>query len=88
MQQIRANDGNLPGGLSPKMVKAMSSDPKIMMILQDKKMQEMMTAIMTKGPDAIKKYMADPGNIIYHFILSHSTAGRHNLNIELCIMGL
>jgi hypothetical protein len=36
-----AKDGALPGGLPPEMMKAMSSDPEIMQMLRDPKMQVM-----------------------------------------------
>lgn len=63
LDQAVAKDGSLPGGLSKDMMKAMSSDPQIMEMLKDPKMQEIMFAVMQGGPDAIKKYMADPDTI-------------------------
>lgn len=61
MQEAIAKDGNLPGGLSPQILKALSSDPQIMRMLSDPKMQDMMKAVMTGGPNGIKKYLSDPG---------------------------
>lgn len=60
MQQAISNDGTLPGGLSPQVVKAMTSDPEIMRLLRDPKMQDVMKSVMTAGPDGIKKYLSDP----------------------------
>ena len=55
-------DGSLPGGMSKELMKALSSDKDIMRMLKDPKMQDIMKAVMTGGPEAIKKYMSDPGN--------------------------
>lgn len=72
LTEAKSADGNLPGGLSTDLVKALSSDPYIMMMLKDPKMQDMMKAVMTKGPEAIKPYMADPGRLyasLYVYLL-------------------
>lgn len=61
LDQATAKDGNLPGGMSKDMLKALSGDPEIMRMLKDPKMQDIMGAVMTGGPDAIKKYLSDPG---------------------------
>lgn len=53
-------DGTLPGGLDPAMMKALSTDPEIMLFLKDPKMQDIMKAVMQGGPEAMKKYLADP----------------------------
>ena len=60
MEDIISKDGNLPGGLPPDMMKTLASDPEIMRMLQDPKMQDIMRTMMTGGPDAVKKYLADP----------------------------
>jgi len=60
--QATASDGNLPGGLSPEVMRALASDPEIIQMLRDPKMQVIMRDVMTKGPDGMKKYMGDPGN--------------------------
>ena len=62
LDQATAKDGNLPGGMSKDMLKALSGDPEIMRMLKDPKMQDIMGAVMTGGPDAIKKYLSDPGS--------------------------
>ena len=62
LDQATAKDGNLPGGMSKDMLKALSKDPEIMRMLKDPKMQDIMGAVMTGGPDAIKKYLSDPGS--------------------------
>jgi hypothetical protein len=56
-----ANDGTLPGGLSPDMFKKLTSNPEIMMLLQSTKMQEAMRLMMTGGRDELeKKLQEDP----------------------------
>lgn len=50
-----AKDGALPGGMSLEMIKALTSDKDIVMMLKDKKMQAIMSDIMTQGPEAMKK---------------------------------
>ena len=42
------------------MAKALASDPDIMQMLKDKKMQEIMSAVMEGGPEGMKKYLSDP----------------------------
>jgi hypothetical protein len=65
ISQATSKDGTLPGGLSPQIVKAMTSDPEIMRLLRDPKMQDVMKAVMTSGPEGLKKYLSDPGMFTY-----------------------
>lgn len=60
ISQMTSKDGKLPGGLPPDVVKALVSDPKIIQMLKDPKMQDVMKAVMTNGPDGLKKYLSDP----------------------------
>lgn len=60
VNQAIGQDGTLPGGLPAEMVQALSSDPEIMRMASDPKLQEIMKAVMDGGPDAMRKYMADP----------------------------
>lgn len=60
IEDALGGDATLPGGMDPAMMKALASDPEIMNYLQDPKMQDIMQAVMTGGPDAIKKYLSDP----------------------------
>lgn len=60
MSQVQAKDGTLPGGLPPEIMKALSADPEVMTMLKDKKMQDIMMAVMEGGPDGMKKYLSDP----------------------------
>lgn len=56
-----AGDGSLPGGMSSEMLKVLASDESIMRMMKDPKMQDMLKAVMSSGPDAMKKYLSDPG---------------------------
>jgi hypothetical protein len=55
MDDVVAKDGTLPGGLSPQLVRALSSDREIVTMLRDPKMQDIMSAVMTGGPKALQK---------------------------------
>ena len=56
-----ANDGKLPGGLTPEQFKKLTSSPKIMMLLQSTKMQEAMTLVMQGGREKLEiKMKEDP----------------------------
>ena len=44
-----ANDGTLPGGLTPEQFQKLSSNPEIMALLQNTKIQEAMKMMMTGG---------------------------------------
>eukprot|EP01037_Dinobryon_pediforme_P022902 gene22902-24210_t len=60
LDDIAAQDGGLPGGMSKELLKALAGDREIMTMLQDPKMQDIMKAVMTGGPTAMKKYLSDP----------------------------
>jgi len=45
-------------------MKELSSDPDIMNMLKDPKMQEIMKAVMTGGPEGLRKYTSDPDSIM------------------------
>ena len=60
MDDASAGDATLPGGMDPQIMKALARNPEIMRYLQDPKMQEIMKAVMSGGPDALKPYMGDP----------------------------
>jgi len=51
------NDGKLPGGMSPEMVQTLMSNPELMTLLKDPKMQECMKIIMTEGQDTLEEKM-------------------------------
>lgn len=64
VEEVVARDGGLPGGLSPEMLRSLSSSPEVMQMLKDPKMQDIMRAVMTGGPEAMKKYLSDPDAVL------------------------
>eukprot|EP00607_Mallomonas_marina_P004591 CAMPEP_0182425532 /NCGR_PEP_ID=MMETSP1167-20130531/11981_1 /TAXON_ID=2988 /ORGANISM="Mallomonas Sp, Strain CCMP3275" /LENGTH=144 /DNA_ID=CAMNT_0024606335 /DNA_START=169 /DNA_END=603 /DNA_ORIENTATION=- len=61
---ITASDGTLPGGLSPEVMKVLGSDPVVVQMLKDPKMQSILKDVMTSGPDGLKKHMSDPDAVL------------------------
>ena len=56
-----ANDGTLPGGLTPDQFKKLTANPEIMTLLQSTKMQEAMSLMMTGGREELEqKIKGDP----------------------------
>lgn len=56
-----ANDGTIPGGLTPEMFQKLTGNPELMAMLQSTKMQEAMRLMMTGGRDELeKKLKEDP----------------------------
>lgn len=64
IMDLTAKDGTLPGGMSPQIIKALASDPEIVQLLRDPKMQAIMKDMMVGGPEGVKKYMSDPDSIM------------------------
>eukprot|EP00521_Asterionellopsis_glacialis_P000136 CAMPEP_0195252628 /NCGR_PEP_ID=MMETSP0706-20130129/3973_1 /TAXON_ID=33640 /ORGANISM="Asterionellopsis glacialis, Strain CCMP134" /LENGTH=214 /DNA_ID=CAMNT_0040304955 /DNA_START=54 /DNA_END=698 /DNA_ORIENTATION=+ len=61
VEKVVANDGTLPGGMSPDELQKLMSNPEIMTLLQSTKMQEAMKLMMTGGREDLEKAMAaDP----------------------------
>lgn len=71
---ITSTDGTLPGGMSPELVKQLTSDKDIMNMLKDTKMQDILKSVMTNGPDGMKKYLSDPDALLLLQKLSKSLA--------------
>ena len=67
LDSLTAKDGTLPGGMSPAMMKVMASDPEIMNMLKDVKMQEMMRAMMSGGRILHYNY----ANKIFNLLILH-----------------
>lgn len=57
LDAMKAGDGSLPGGLSPDMLKSLVSNSEIMTLLQNPKMQGIMSAMMSGGSGAATKQM-------------------------------
>jgi len=74
VDSITSSDGTLPGGLSPEVVKLLTSDGEIMSMMKDPKMQDILKSVMKAGPEGMKKYLSDSGNVgfisleFYNFI--------------------
>lgn len=61
LERIKANDGSLPGGMSPEMLKRLVGNPEVMALLQSPKMQEAMKLMMTGGREELEEAIAgDP----------------------------
>ena len=61
IEKAVANDGTLPGGMEPDMFKTLATNPDVMALLQNPKMQEAMKLMMTEGQEGLEKAMAsDP----------------------------
>ena len=54
LERIKANDGSLPGGMNPEMLKKLMGNPEIMALLQSPKMQEAMKLMMTGGREELE----------------------------------
>ena len=60
LNTMKAGDGSLPGGLSPEMMSKLTSNPEVMAMLANPKLQEVMKKVMEGGPDAAIELMKDP----------------------------
>ena len=60
LDSFKAGDGSLPGGLSPEMMSKLASNPEVMSMLSNPKLQEIMKSVMEGGPDAAGDLMQDP----------------------------
>ena len=54
-----AGDGGLPGGMTPEHLQRLVSDPEIMSMLRDPKMQEVMKEVMSGGVSGLDAYQGD-----------------------------
>jgi hypothetical protein len=64
LEQAIANDGTLPGGMDPDMFKTLMSNPNVMALLQNSKMQEAMKIMMTQGQEGIEKAIAEDPELL------------------------
>jgi hypothetical protein len=61
LERIKANDGSLPGGMNPEMLKKLMGNPEIMALLQSPKMQVAMSVMMTGGREELDEaILRDP----------------------------
>jgi hypothetical protein len=59
ISQAVANDGTLPGGMTPDTFKTLTSNPEVMQLLSSTKMQEAMKLVMTTGRDGLEQKLRD-----------------------------
>jgi len=60
-EDMKAGDGSLPGGLSPAEMKKLTSNPEVMAMLTNPKLQKAMEVQMSQGADALAKLLSkDP----------------------------
>mmetsp|Transcript_22380 Transcript_22380/g.69980 ORF Transcript_22380/g.69980 Transcript_22380/m.69980 type:complete len:204 (-) Transcript_22380:403-1014(-) len=50
---------SLPGGMSPEMVKKLASNPELMVVLKNPRMQDVLKDVMENGPVAFAKHAQD-----------------------------
>lgn len=59
IRQAVANDGTLPGGMTPDMFKKLTSNPEVMAMLQSTKVQEAMKLMMTGGKEQLEQKLKE-----------------------------
>lgn len=57
IEKVVGGDGNLPGGMSPEMLKDLLGNPELVVLLQNVKMQEVMKLTMSGGQEALQEAM-------------------------------
>ncbi|CAN0271834.1 unnamed protein product [Pylaiella littoralis] len=60
LKDITAADGTLPGGMTPEMLSKLVSNPELMVLMQNPKLQEVMKKVMAGGPEAMEELQQDP----------------------------
>lgn len=56
-------DGTLPGGMPPDMLQKLVSNPELMALMRNPKMQDVMKLMMTDGSEALEKAMEEDKEI-------------------------
>ena len=64
LEDALGGDGTLPGGMPPDMLQEMLSDPQVVAMLRNPKMQEVMKLTMTGGQDAFEKAMQEDEDML------------------------
>ena len=57
LEKAAGGDGTLPGGMPPDMLKTLMSNPELVSLLQNPKMQTVMKTVMTDGQGALEEEM-------------------------------
>lgn len=63
LEQATGGDGTLPGGMPPDMLQNLMSNPELMTLMQNPKMQDVMKLMMTDGSEALEKKMREDKEI-------------------------
>jgi len=59
IDQAVSGDGTLPGGMPPDVLKELISNPEVMSLMQNPKMQDAMKIMMSGGQGAMEQAMKD-----------------------------
>eukprot|EP00904_Undaria_pinnatifida_P012783 jgi/Undpi1/8635/HiC_scaffold_25.g11100.m1 len=60
LKDMTAADGTLPGGMTPETLSKLVSNPELMVLMQNPKLQEVMKKVMAGGPQAMENLQKDP----------------------------
>ena len=63
MDKVTGGDGTLPGGMPPDILKKLVSNPELMTLMQNPKMQDVMKLMMTGGQEVLEKAMEEDKEI-------------------------
>jgi len=63
LEKVMGGDGTLPGGMPPDMLKQLISNPELMTLMQNPKMQDVMKLMMTDGAQALEKAMEEDSEV-------------------------
>lgn len=80
LESALGGDGTLPGGMPPEMLQDMMSDPELIAMLRNPKMQEVMKLVMEGGQDAFEEATEGDEEMIELVKKLNAIMGRLNNN--------
>ena len=80
LESALGGDGTLPGGMPPEMLQDMMSDPELIAMLRNPKMQEVMKLVMEGGQDAFEEATKGDAEMIELVKKLNAIMGRLNNN--------
>lgn len=80
LESALGGDGTLPGGMPPEMLQEMMSDPELIAMLRNPKMQEVMKLVMEGGQDAFEDAMKGDEEMMELVKKLNAVMGRLNSN--------
>lgn len=80
LESALGGDGTLPGGMPPEMLQDMMSDPELIAMLRNPKMQEVMKLVMEGGQDAFEEATKGDEEMIELVKKLNAIMGRLNNN--------